>query len=102
MIPKARGMVTINSTSGLQALQMGCPLVALGEAIYDVPGLCFQDGLDAFWTQAIPPEPRLREAYLNALAATLQVRGVFYRQPGLDAAVEEAVQRLLTNRINVP
>jgi len=100
MIRKSRGMVTINSTSGLQALRKACPVITLGQAVYDVPGLSFQGELNEFWKQATPPNLALRDAYINAMAATLQVRGVFYRQPGLNAAVVEAVQRLDTNRIS--
>lgn len=102
MIRQSRGMVTINSTSGIQALCLDTPVIALGQAIFDVPGLTFQGGLDAFWTRAEPPERQLRDAYIDAMAATLQIRGVFYRRPGLDAAVAEAVQRLHENRVGPP
>ena len=96
----ARGMVTINSTSGVSALQCGCPVITLGQAIYDIPGLTFQDGLDAFWRQCTPPDIRLRDAFINLLAATIQIRGVYYTRPGLDAAVAEAVYRLHHNLVN--
>lgn len=100
MIRKSRGMVTINSSSGLQALCQDAPLVTLGQAIFDIPGLSFQGPLDDFWRQARPPDPALRQAFLKATAATLQIRGVFYRQPGLDAAVSAAVRRLHEDRVN--
>jgi capsular polysaccharide export protein len=102
MIEHARGMVTINSTSGLQALIMNCPVITLGEAIYDVPGLSFQGALDEYWSSASPPDPKLRDAYIKAMAATLQIRGVFYRQPGLNAAVSEATNRLSRDLVNKP
>lgn len=100
MCKTARGMVTINSTSGLAALRLGCPVITLGEAIYDVPGLTHQGPLDTFWREARAPEPALRDAYFNAMAATIQIRGVFYNQPGLDAGVGAAVKRLHEQRIN--
>lgn len=102
MIRHSRGMVTINSTSGLQALTMDVPVIALGEAVFNIPGLTFQGSLDAFWRQAEPPDRRLRDACLDALAACLQVRGVFYREPGLGAAVREAVARLDRDCLNRP
>lgn len=102
MCRTARGMVTINSTSGLSALRLDCPVLTLGEAIYDVPGLTYQGTLDTFWTQAQRSDPTLRDAFLNAMAATIQVRGVFYNQPGLDAGVAEATHRLHEERINAP
>lgn len=94
----ARGMVTINSTSGLQALLLDCPLITLGAAVFNVPGLTHQHGVDTFWRDATPPDTRLRDAFIDALAATTMVRGVFYRQPGLDAAVDAVVERLLAER----
>ena len=100
MAKGARGMVTINSTSGLRALCLHCPLITLGQAIFDLPGLTFQDGLDRFWREARPPDTDLLDAYLAAMAATIQIRGVFYARPGLDAAVAEAVRRLHDNLIN--
>lgn len=100
MCQTTRGMVTINSTSGLSALKSDCPVIALGEAIYDVPGLTYQGQLDEFWNQAERPNPTLRDAYINAMAATIQVRGVFYKQPGLNAGVTVAAQRLLELKVN--
>ena len=40
----------------VQALERQVPLIALGDAHYDQPGLTFQDGLDRFWTEAVPPD----------------------------------------------
>lgn len=100
MCQTAQGMVTINSTSGLSALKFDCPVLTLGEAIYDVVGLTFQGGLDDFWQQAQAPDSTLRDAFFKAMAATIQIRGVFYNQPGLDAGVAAATHRLLASRIN--
>jgi capsular polysaccharide export protein len=102
MCMTARGMVTINSTSGVSALQHDCPVITLGQAVYDVPGLTFQDGLDAFWQHCAVPDSQLRDAFINLMAASIQIRGVYYSRPGLDAAVAEAVERLQENRVNAP
>jgi hypothetical protein len=34
------------------------------------------------------------------MAASIQIRGVYYNQPGLDAAVAAAVDRLHDDRVN--
>jgi len=94
------GMVTINSTSGLRALQLDCPVVVLGQAVFDVPGLTFQGGLDAFWQERSPPAQQLRDDFVKLMAASIQIRGVFYNQPGLDAAVAAAVHRLHNDQVN--
>jgi capsular polysaccharide export protein len=96
----ALGMVTINSTSGLRALQLDCPVKTLGQAIFDVPGLTFQGTLDAFWSEKALPEKPLRDAFVKLMASSIQIRGVFYSQPGLDAGVSAAVNRLHNVQVN--
>jgi capsular polysaccharide export protein len=101
LIKRSIGMVTINSTSGLRALQLGKPVVTLGQAIYDVPGLTFQGGLERFWGEASPSEPRNGEAIINALASTIQIRGVFFNEPGLTSAVNGTVARLFNQTVGL-
>jgi capsular polysaccharide export protein len=102
LIRGSAGVVTVNSTSGLRTLQLGRPLQVLGQAVYDVPGLSFQQGLDRFWTEATEPDPELTQELLRALAGCIQIRGVFFQEPGLSHAVHEAVQRLLQRRVGLP
>lgn len=94
LILHSAGMVTVNSTSGLQAIRLGCPVTVLGQAIYDVPGLTWQNGLDSFWQQAQAPDAGLVRDYLAAMTATIQIRGVYFDEPGLSAAVEASAERL--------
>lgn len=102
LLQNARGVVTVNSTVGLWALRAGRPVITLGDAIYDVDGLTFQGALDAFWTESSPPEQDLFDAFVCALASTIQIRGVYYVQPGLDAAVAAAADRLGRGLVNAP
>jgi capsular polysaccharide export protein len=102
LLQHARGVVTINSTVGIWTLRVGRPLMTLGEAIFDIKGLTFQEELDKFWTECVPPDPQLRDDFIRAIAGTIQIRGVYYNQPGLDAAVAEAVERLDRGLINQP
>jgi capsular polysaccharide export protein len=97
-----RGVVTINSTLGIRALQLGRAVRVLGQAIYDVPGLVWQGAADGFWREAPPPDPALAEAFIRAIAACLQSRGVFYARPGLDAAVAATVRRLHLGVVGAP
>jgi capsular polysaccharide export protein len=85
---------------GVRTLQLGRPLSVLGEAIYKVPGLSDLRPLDEFWRDPAPPDTALRDAFMAAIAATIQVRGVYYARPGLDAAVAESVERLDQGLIN--
>jgi capsular polysaccharide export protein len=90
----ARGVVTVNSTVGIQALAQGRAVIALGSAIYDMPGLTFQGGLDEFWRADAPPDPTLLDAFRRVLAARALIPGSFFSKRGLQAAVEAAVDRL--------
>ncbi len=96
------GVITVNSTVGIRALQLGCPVMTLGDAIYDMPGLSFQGSPDDFWTAAEPASPAMVDAFIDAVCSAIQIRGVFYGEPGLSAAVDEAVDRLYNCRVGPP
>ena len=101
MLTGARGLVTVNSTVGLRAVMLDCPAKALGQAVWDVPGLAHQGPLDAFWTEGASPDPALRYDFLAALQAATQLRGVFYAEAGRALAVAETVERLDSGRVGV-
>jgi capsular polysaccharide export protein len=90
----ARGMVTINSTSGAVALAAGVPVITLGQAIYDMPGLTFQGNLDAFWTEATPPDVASFEAFRRVLVHRCLIRGGFFSTQGVHTLADSAVARL--------
>lgn len=101
MLVNARGVLTVNSTVGIRALQLGRTLHAMGDAIYRVPGLTHEGALDDFWA-AETPDPTLTDAFLRGIAACLHVRGVYYREPGLTAAVEASARRLEDGTVGLP
>lgn len=90
----ARGVVTVNSTVGVHALRRHCPVIALGDAIYDMAGLTHQAGLGRFWSEPERPDAGLVSDFVTALAARVQVRGSFYDPRGRVAAIGEIAQRL--------
>jgi len=49
VLDHCQGVVTINSTMGLQALDHQKPVKALGEAFFNTAGLTDQQPLDTFW-----------------------------------------------------
>ncbi|AXV15147.1 capsular biosynthesis protein [Neorhizobium sp. SOG26] len=95
LIEKSAGVVTVNSTVGLTALILGRPVIALGGAVYDVPGLTWQQSLGAFWRAPTEPDPRLLDKFLRALAATTQVRGGFIGRDAIETGARNVAQRLL-------
>jgi capsular polysaccharide export protein len=61
--------------------------------------LTYQGDLDHFWTEAAQPDPVNVEAFINVMAATIQIRGVFFNEPGLSAAVRSATERLVAGTV---
>ncbi len=102
LIDAAAGVVVVNSTVGLLSLQHGRPTLALGQAIYDVPGMTAQNGLDAFWRAPPKPDMDLVNAFIRAITGSIMIRGVFYSEPGLTAGVKAATERLLERSVNQP
>jgi capsular polysaccharide export protein len=102
MLQSAQGLITVNSTTASRALHFDKPIKFLGRTIFAVPGLSFQGALDDFWTKAVAPDRTLRDAFFSLLCNAFMVRGVYYRRPGLDAAVAAAVEKLDRGLINLP
>jgi capsular polysaccharide export protein len=90
---RARGMVTINSTSGTLGLAMGVPVVVLGDAIYDMADITFQDGLDAFWRRPTPPDLDTFAAFRRVLIERCLLPGGFFSDTALDKVVKHAIAR---------
>lgn len=102
LVETALGTIVVNSTVGLYAIRAGCPLMVLGIAVFDIPGLTFQGPLDDFWATAEPPDEELRLQFVRALAVSTQVKGSFYNKAGRKVAIAEVVDRLLQRRVNEP
>jgi capsular polysaccharide export protein len=98
----ANGVVTVNSTVGLRAIRAGCSVKCLGAAIYDMPGLTHQGGLDTFWDRPAAIDRSLAEAFVRAINGTIQIKGSFYDPEGRQAAIKEIVKRVETDAVNQP
>jgi len=88
LLKHAKGTVLVNSTVGTAALIYNCPVIALGNAIYNMAGLTFQGSLDDFWTQASPPDEALFKAFIASVIENTQINGNFYNQAGIEMAVQ--------------
>jgi capsular polysaccharide export protein len=93
LLQDCRGVVTVNSTVGYLALTFGRPVVTLGEAIYDMPGLTFQGGLDAFWSRGAAPDAAGLDAFRRVVAAQTQVNGGYFCTHGIELAVDSLLAR---------
>lgn len=72
LVRKARGVITINSTVGIEALLLNRPVLTLGQACYAIPGVCevaSSVATVARWMQQIDAhQAPHREAFLHYLA----------------------------------
>lgn len=91
----AAGVVCVNSTSGTLALETGTPVIVLGDAVYDVPGITHQGSLDAFWRAPQRPNQALYEAFKKVLHARCLVRGGLASDSAVRVLLENSVARLL-------
>lgn len=76
VIKRFTGIVTINSTVGLQALYNRVPVLLMGRAIYQ--HFAQRDALERFWKHPKPVAFEDFMAWRQALLAATQVRGSFY------------------------
>lgn len=98
LLVESLGVVTVNSTVGIVALSLGLPVIALGTAVYDMPELTFQGGLDSFWRERSPPDPETFDAFRRVVAHRTQLNGGFFSGSGLRLAVAAAVARIEATR----
>ncbi|MBO6756941.1 MAG: capsular biosynthesis protein [Roseibium sp.] len=102
ILARAEGVVTLNSTAGLEALQMGLPVKTLVPAHFDIAGLTHSGDLGSFWGAPHKPDADLLSAYIKAIAATIQVRGSIHNADGLPVAAKNIADRILNRQLNEP
>ena len=102
LIAAARGVIVVNSTVGLHSIQALRPTKVLGMAVYDIDGLTHQGALDTFWNRPAPVDATLARDLVQALAATIQLKGNFYNPAGRAVGVREIAARVLAGTVNEP
>ena len=79
LLDAALGTITINSTVGLQSMEHATPVIALGTAVYDMPGLTFQGTLPEFLSDPGVVDEQLYDALVRYLLNVNQINGSFYK-----------------------
>lgn len=95
LLNHVKGVVTVNSTVGASSLVHRVPTLAMGQAIYSLPGLCYQGELDNFWVDLTKPDMKLFHDFRNVVIHTTQINGGFYTASGIKMAVKHTVPQLL-------
>lgn len=101
LLDHTRGVITINSTVGLQALHHGAPVITLGESVYSMPGLVYEGPLATFWREPGQVNQALYQRFRHHLIAHTQLNASFYAEaPALQArpADPPATLRQVTRR----
>lgn len=85
------GMVTINSTTGLQSVYHKKPTKVMGRAIYDTPKLIDQKALKDFWQRPKSPDNEFYLRFREYLIEQTQLNGAFYgRSPWMYKYLQQA------------
>jgi capsular polysaccharide export protein len=91
---RSKGMVTINSTSGTLALALDIPVIALGEAVYDIEDITYQGPLDDFWRDPGKPDAETFAAFRRVLIDRCLVAGGFFSEEALAKLIPGVIARL--------
>lgn len=94
LIDGSLGVVLVNSTVGMLALERGRPTLATGQSIYNMPGLTHQGSIDAFWANPMPPDPLLVQDFRRVVMHRTQVNGGYFSKAAIERAVAGVVPKL--------
>ena len=94
LISGSRGVVLVNSTVGMLSLELGRPTYAAGKAIYNLPGLTHQGGINTFWNAPTPPDSALMSDFRRVVLHRSQVNGGFFSRPAIERAIMGTIPRL--------
>ncbi|RMB12465.1 capsule biosynthesis protein [Eilatimonas milleporae] len=101
LLDGALGVVLVNSTSGLTAMSQGVPVKALGQAIYDLPGLADQNPLSKFWQAPTPPDKGVFETFRHVVETYTQIQGCLFTAKGIDIGTDKALEVVTGHRPRV-
>lgn len=78
LLTYAKAVITINSTAGISALIHNKPLKVMGNALYDIKGITYQEHLHQFWQASFKPDMKLFKKFRIYLLENTQVNAVYY------------------------
>lgn len=78
LLKACKGVVTINSTTALQAFYHDAPVKVMGSAFFNMPGLTDQKTLVEFWQNPEKPDAEFSDRFRGFLLDHGQINGSFY------------------------
>ncbi|WP_308342267.1 capsule biosynthesis protein [Roseobacter insulae] len=95
ILAEARSAVTVNSTSGQQALWRGIPLKTFGDAVYGKPELVSSQPLAEFYANPARADIEAYRDFRQFLLETSQLPGSFYAGRGRRQLLRQVVDLML-------
>lgn len=95
LLKNSKGLVTINSTTGLSALYHKVPVQVLGKSLYNIDGLCHQNGLDNFWISNMEVDYELFKKFRCLIIEHTQIAGTFYNYKHYPSIVENSKKNVV-------
>ncbi len=95
LLDHATSAVTVNSTSGQQALWRGLPLKTFGTSVYSKPELVSSQAIDRFFAAPERPDSRAYRDFRHYLLKTSQLAGGYYSSRGRRVLLRGVVDMML-------
>lgn len=101
VLKQSLGMVTINSTTGIQALFHNIPVKVLGRALYNLPRLTYQGALSEFWNNPGKVDRLYFSHFRHELIVYSQLNGAYYGlSPWMQNYQRKVISRLCCTKIS--
>lgn len=98
LLKHSLGLVTVNSTTGIQALYHNVPVKVLGHALYNLPKLTNQYALSEFWRNPDKVDTTYFSYFRKELISYSQLNGSFYGiSPWQEAYIEKNQEVIKTS-----
>lgn len=98
LLDQARSAVTVNSTSGQQALWRGIPLRVFGAAVFAKPKLVSEQPLSVFFADPDRPDTKAYRRFRDFLLATSQLPGSYYASKGRQQVIRKVTDMMLSRQ----
>ncbi len=94
---RAKGMIVVNSTAGLQSIHHKIPTKVLATSIYNLKGLSDPSDLGVFWQKQELPDTEFYKCFRRYLLNTNQINGSFYSPKGIKTLISKISSQILVN-----
>ena len=94
MLDNSLGVITINSTAGLQAIHHKAATLVLGRAFYTIDGLVSKQTLAEFFNNPQKPDMDLYKKFRNYVMVKTQINGGYYSKSAMQMAANSLTKKL--------